>query len=226
MRPPPQTESTAPARQQKKPPFRKRGVGGIYTYIYTYTYTHQAASPRNTPPRRLPSFRRRPESRTPVSPVACANPDIPGPPSARTFPPPPPSFPRKRESTPGHTTRRGMMTAGLRRHGLMQQRPGVVMPGRGARPCAPTFVGRQRHTAAPTSLPYPAHPRRHSSSNAAPAVIPAQAGIQNPGKPRPHQKANETAPPPTVIPAKAGIHPPAQSPAGAHRGSGFRSAPE
>ena len=27
------------AQAPKKPPFRKRGVGGIYTYIYTYTYT-------------------------------------------------------------------------------------------------------------------------------------------------------------------------------------------
>ena len=30
----------------RKPPFRKRGVGGIYTYTYTYTPPETAAIPR------------------------------------------------------------------------------------------------------------------------------------------------------------------------------------
>ena len=53
-----------------------------------------------------------------------------------------------------------------------------MLPGRGARPGAPTFVGRQRHTAASTSLSYPARltsfppSHRHSreSGNPPPAI--------------------------------------------------------
>ena len=37
---------TAPLSQpNEKPPFRKRGVGGIYTYTYIYTYPHPKPPP-------------------------------------------------------------------------------------------------------------------------------------------------------------------------------------
>ena len=37
-----------PPPQNEKPPFRKRGVGGIYTYIYTYTYAYAYTPPGTT----------------------------------------------------------------------------------------------------------------------------------------------------------------------------------
>ena len=42
-----ETAGRALAQAIKKPPFRKRGVGGIYTYTctYTYTYTHPKPPP-------------------------------------------------------------------------------------------------------------------------------------------------------------------------------------
>ena len=129
-------------RPTKEPPFRKRGVGGIYTHTYTYTPPRTAAS---RPP---PSFRRRPESRTPVVPgVSIGEVWIPAFAGMTGW-----------GGNDDGVGRRDMALAGARRSSLTQPSPaGRGLSGacavykvgrhymalasvyrRGARPCAPT----------------------------------------------------------------------------------------
>ena len=83
------------------------------------------------------------------------------------------------------------------------------MPGRGARPCAPTLSGRQRHIKTPP--PHKAA-RRQPSPSGRGLGEGETPGAANPGIPPPHHhsRPNPPFPPPTVIPAKAGIHTPAR----------------
>ena len=168
---------------KKKPPFRKRGVGGIYTYTYTYT------PPRQRPP---PSFRRRPESRTPVYAKLRkgrgvdsrfrGNDDKVGWLKwrwlAHSVSPSP-------NPLPLGEGRRLAALSGWAVHTAL-----AALYRRGARPCAPTPHHGTRTL--------PRNPPRHPS-------IRKQTYIYT--QPNPNQPASTVIPAlPSVIPAKAGIH--------------------
>ena len=179
----------------KKPPFRKRGVGGIYTYTYTYAYApalRDRGFDAETQRRRGTQSER--WGRGVAGDAAwwlAARWEIPPTPLLRKG-----GFFGGLRQRPGacHIPALAGRPAALPHPTLSRWErafrwaadwvswygPGFVMRGRGARPCVPTLYGGQRYIT----------PHNH-----------------------------------IVIPAKAGIHTPAYCHAGANRGSGFRPAP-
>ena len=142
--------------------------------------------------------------------------------------PPSPSFPRKRESTHPAIRQRHCIQPPLPLHRHSgagrnpeprQGRPSSDSTVVGLSSPSPPSFPRKRES---TRRPYPTRPARTT-------VIPAQAGIQNPGR---HAARRCRRPAisayPTVIPAKAGIHtPPLSNPARPpHRHSGVGRNPE
>ena len=118
----------------------------------------------------------------------------------RPFSPPPPHPPvdsRFRGNDGGGGMQDGLY--GCSRPGFVRW-PGFVVRGRGARPCAPTLYGRQRHMKPPNPIRPPGT-----------SPLPAGEGWVREKRHRP-PTPYDTAQPhrhsaPTVTPAKAGIHP-------------------